>query len=56
MPEQPADDTVWCDVCQENVTADYAHAHTPIASDEAIERLRDLLKRRDEADDEDSAP
>lgn len=54
MPEQPAEDAVWCDVCQENVSADYAHAHDLHASEEALERLQEILKRRDAAD-EDSA-
>jgi hypothetical protein len=50
MPEQPAeDDTVWCDVCQENIPADYSHAHTEQVSDEAVEQIRDIVKRQSES-------
>lgn len=50
MSEDPDDGTVWCEVCQEQVPKDYAHAHDETLSDDARERLREVLDRRDQSD------
>lgn len=50
MPEQPADPddrTIWCDVCQERVAEDYAHAHNEKVPPEAWEHLQEIINRRD---------
>lgn len=48
MSDQPDDGgTVWCEVCQEDVPQGYAHAHDEPLPEDARERLRELLERRD---------
>lgn len=48
-PTRP-DGTVWCEACQEHVPADYAHAHDQPLTDEARQRLHDLLQQQERSD------